>query len=233
MQTEEQAVASLRTQYAAAFKSMAADPYNWHVYQGPHGVILMRDTHAAPSVGGPVLVPNVHCHSVDSAVQKLSDALRARAEKPAEQPVSDPLFDPDMCATGNAIEAIDQIHEYDDAYTSHRCNVRDTLAEHKMWGQVDAALKKYDERFCELLKPLVRYQHLGHSSEGIDGTNSFFLMTNKGSKLTPFMAEVFMLSQVGRASSGPGSYYCNVVLAVQCKYDESSCFVTVQHRYDV
>jgi hypothetical protein len=231
MQTELQAIDSLRTQFAAAFNAMARDPYNWHVYQGPHDVILIQED--VPKVEWPVLVRNVHGMSVDHAVQALSDALRARAEKPAEQPVSDPLFDPDAFATGSAIEAIDQLHEYGDAYTSYRCNVRDTLLEHKREAHIDAALKKYDARFCELLKPLVRYQHLGHSSEGIDGTNSFFLMTNKDSKLTPPMAEVFMLSQVGRASSGPGSYYCTVVLAVQCKYDESSCFVTVQHRYDV
>ncbi|WP_315127291.1 hypothetical protein [Comamonas antarctica] len=72
MQTEIQATQSARTQYRAAFKSMAAGG-SWHLFQGCVGVILMRQEEGE---NRPILVADVQAKAEQTMVNALSIALR-------------------------------------------------------------------------------------------------------------------------------------------------------------
>lgn len=85
-QTELEALLSLRTQYRAAFKRMAANigAERFHVHAGSVGVVLMPHSTApvpagAPIYAAPVLVRDVQNLTEQQAVNALSAAIKRAA----------------------------------------------------------------------------------------------------------------------------------------------------------
>jgi hypothetical protein len=77
-QTKIEACASLRQQFRAAFRTMAARGTRWHVHAGSVGVVLMEQgVHA--DYDAPILVSNVQAMTEDRAVIALCDAIDRQA----------------------------------------------------------------------------------------------------------------------------------------------------------
>ena len=74
MQTEIEAINSARTQYRAAYWSMAGSSARWHLCQGTAGVVLLSEPCEQPK-----LVANVHAMTEQTMVNALSAALRRNA----------------------------------------------------------------------------------------------------------------------------------------------------------
>lgn len=65
------------------------------------------------------------------------------------------------------------------------------------------------------------------------GYDEYVLVTNNEDILTPEQAEDFILPLVYTDSNQAGGYYCRTVRAVQAKYSDNKCIVTIEHRYDI
>lgn len=75
MFTEQNAIASARTQYRAMFKNMAASGNKWNLHRGSASVVLLQDG-ASMDVDLPIIVPNVHAMAEQTMVNALSAAIR-------------------------------------------------------------------------------------------------------------------------------------------------------------
>ena len=71
------------------------------------------------------------------------------------------------------------------------------------------------------------------SIDNESGEDAYYLVWRIDGALTPAMAEAYMLPRVFRECGGPGQPFCNVVRAVQTKYSDSKCIVTVEYRRDI
>ena len=76
-QTEAQAISSARTQYRAAFRTMAASGERFHILAGSAGVLLAAESAA---IYRPMqrLVSDVHAMAEQTMVNALTVALRNR-----------------------------------------------------------------------------------------------------------------------------------------------------------
>ena len=74
---------------------------------------------------------------------------------------------------------------------------------------------------------------IGSIERGIDGNDSYVMLTRLDDDMTPDQAHAWLLPQVYHESTQPGGYFCTSVMAVQAQYSTNQVICTVQHRYDV
>lgn len=78
----------------------------------------------------------------------------------------------------------------------------------------------------------IKMQSIG-SLDSESGTDYYVLLTRIDNDMTPNQASNWLIPRVFVAGKGPGSMFCNSVLATPVQYSTNAVICTVQHRYDI